>query len=121
MSENIEQIFDWAKNVSFAVTVCDSEGYIVYMNELSKKTFVKAESLIGKNLKDCHPAKAWEKIEHLLSSGESNTYTIEKNGVKKIIHQSPWYDCGKEVVDRKPSGLVEISIVLPDDVPHFIR
>ena len=39
MSENINKIFDWAENVSFAVTVCDSKGYVVYANAKSEQTF----------------------------------------------------------------------------------
>jgi hypothetical protein len=126
MSENLNKIFDWAENVSFAVTICDSKGYIIYMNRRSRDTFAKSGSIIGKNLKECHPASAWEKIVNLLNTGESNTYTIEKNGVKKIIHQSPWYDYGKESEGSKPNGnkpdgLVEISIILPDGMPNYIR
>jgi DUF438 domain-containing protein len=119
MSENLNKVFDWAENVSFAVTVCDSKGYVVYANAKSKLTFAKNGDIIGLNLKSCHPAHAWNKIVEMLETGESNSYTISKNGVKKIIHQTPWYDSGN--VGGKPSGLVEISIVIPEEMPHFIR
>lgn len=45
----------------------------------------------------------------------TNTYRIEKAGVKKIIHQSPLYENGVF------SGLIEISLELPQSLPHFIR
>ena len=46
---------------------------------------------------------------------ELNAYTIEKNGIKKLIYQTPWF------MDGKFSGLVEISLPLPEELPHFIR
>lgn len=114
---NNQHSFDWAENVSFAVTVCDDKANIMYMNKKSQSTFASHGNMLGKNLKDCHPPKAWEKILYLLSTGESNSYTIFKNGVKKIIHQTPWYKNAGE----KPAGLVEISIVIPEEMPHYVR
>lgn len=109
-----EQIF---KNLPFAVTACDIDGIIIYMNEKSISTFVKndGESLIGKSLYDCHNPKSAEKIKEILETGISNSYTIEKNGLKKLIYQCPWY---KEGVI---SGLVEISLVIPFEMDHFVR
>ena len=40
---------------------------------------------------------------------------IEKNGVKKIIYQSPWYKEGEY------AGFVELSLEIPLEMPHFIR
>ncbi len=105
------------KEIPFAVTACNTEGIIVYMNEKSKATFLKGESeeLIGKSLFDCHPPAAVEKIKELLATGETNAYTIAKNGLKKMIYQAPWYKNGEI------AGLVELSLVLPEEMPHFIR
>lgn len=108
-------MYEWAEEMNCAVTVCDKDGVILFMNEKSRKTFEKDGSLIGKNLFDCHKPKSIEKIKELLATGGTNTYTIEKNGVKKIIYQTAWKRQG--VV----AGLVEISIVLPDEIPHYIR
>ncbi len=107
--------FDWFGDCDFAVTVCDNNGNVVYQNTKAVKTFEKYGSIIGKNLKDCHNIQSWEKIEKMLSSGHSNTYSIEKNGTKKLIHQTPWN------VDGKIMGLIEISIELPSEMPHFNR
>ena len=49
------------------------------------------------------------------ATGDTNTYSISKNGLKKIIHQTPWRR------DGKIAGLVEFSIVLPADMPHYDR
>ena len=50
-----------------------------------------------------------------MATGIPNSYTIEKKGIKKLIHQSPWFE------DGKPAGLIEISIEIPFELPHFIR
>jgi hypothetical protein len=44
-----------------------------------------------------------------------NVYTIEKNGIKKLIYQSPWFEKGEM------KGLVELSLEIPFNMPHFIR
>jgi len=108
-------MYQWAEQMDCAVTVCDKDGIILYMNEKSRKTFEKHGNLIGKNLMDCHNLSSIAKIKELLATGGNNTYTIEKNGVKKIIYQTAWKE--NDIV----SGLVEISIVLPEEVPNHIR
>lgn len=87
------------------------------MNEKSAESFNgnSGSDLIGKSLYDCHSPSSCEIIKDLLASGKSNIYTIEKNGRKKLICQAPWYS------DGHIAGLVEISIILPEDMPHFIR
>ena len=101
----------------FAVTVCDKEGIIIYMNEKSKLTFASygGGELIGRNLMDCHPEAAQIKITELLKLRERNAYTIEKNGRRKLIYQTPWY------ADGEFAGLIELSLELPDEMPHFRR
>lgn len=124
MPAGLDKVLDWAKGVSFAVTVCDREGFIIYMNDKAKATFAKHGELIGNNLKNCHSPRSWEIITMLLEKEESNSYTILKNGVKKIIHQTPWYeeeDNGSGIVEKRLGGLVEVSIVIPEEMPHFIR
>ncbi|PLX07604.1 MAG: diguanylate cyclase [Marinilabiliales bacterium] len=109
-----EEIF---KELPFAVTACDIDGKIIYMNEKSSTTFQKygGESLIGKSLYDCHNPNSSDKIMEIIQTGEANSYTILKNGVKKLIYQSPWYKAGQI------AGLVEISLIIPEDMAHFVR
>jgi DUF438 domain-containing protein len=106
---------DIFKELPFAVTVCDTDGIIVYMNDKSKATFTGAGELIGKSLYDCHNENSAAMIREIMATGLPNSYTIEKKGIKKLIHQSPWYENGKI------SGLIEISIVIPFELPHFKR
>ena len=45
----------------------------------------------------------------------SDAYTIQKNGVKKLIYQAAWRENGEV------AGPVEISMVIPEDMTHYIR
>lgn len=111
------QIPDWAREFPGAVTVCDVNGIILYMNAKSERTFSKegGAALLGSNLLDCHPEPARSKLLELMKAEKTNVYTIEKNGVNKLIYQSPWYEGGI------CHGLVELSLELPAELPHFLR
>lgn len=106
---------DWAKEMNCAVTVCDTEGVILYMNDKAKETFARHGDLVGRNLMGCHNDRSRGIIRELLETGGSNAYTIEKAGVRKMIYQTAWKKEGKV------SGLVEISMVIPQDMPHHVR
>ena len=109
---------EWIKEFPAAITVCDAEGIILEMNDKATKTFEKdgGYKLIGSNMLDCHPEPARTKTERLLTARERNVYTIEKNGAKKLIYQSPWYRNGEY------TGFVELSLEIPfKELPHFIR
>ncbi len=107
----------WLNGVDVAVTVCDREGTILYMNDQAAHTFSAdgGKALLGKKLWNCHPETANEKIQHIMDTGNSHSYTIEKNGVKKLIHQVAWYE------NNELAGLVEFSLVIPQTMPHFVR
>ncbi len=108
---------DWIKEFPAAVTVCDPQGTILAMNDKAALTYEKdgGYDLIGKNMLDCHPEQARIKTEMLLADREKNVYTIEKNGIKKLIYQSPWF------TDGDYAGIVEISLEIPFEMPHFLR
>ncbi len=107
----------WIKEFPAAITVCDRDATIIAMNERAGATFSKSGglALLGKSLFSCHPEKANAIIRDLIATGKSNTYTIEKAGQKKLIHQAPWY------LDGQVAGLVEMSLPLPHEMPHFVR
>lgn len=111
------KIFDWAREIKMPVTICDKAGIVIYMNNASIALFEKdgGEKLIGTNLLECHPEPARTKLVELLKSGDENTYTIDKNGKRKMIHQFPFYE------DGVYGGFVEMSIILPEDMNHFVR
>ena len=51
---------NWTDEFQGAITVCDRDGIVVYMNDLSKKQFAKSGDgdLLGKSLIECHPEPA---------------------------------------------------------------
>ena len=87
----------WVNEFPFAITVCDPDGIILEMNEKSARTFQNdgGVDLIGKNLFDCHPEPAKNHLEDLMRNRQTNVYTIEKKGGKKMIYQSPWFENGE--------------------------
>ena len=97
------------------MTVCDTEGVVLYMNERARATFAKHGNLIGSNLMQCHNERSRAMIRHMLATGDTNAYTVTKNGVRKLIFQTPWRRGG--VI----AGLAEISIPLPGEMPHYDR
>lgn len=108
----------WIHEFPAAITVCDADGILLEMNDKAAKGYEKegGRRLIGSNMLDCHPDLARTKTERLLAAREKNVYTIEKNGIKKLIYQSPWYKNGQF------AGFVELSLEIPfGDLPHFIR
>ncbi|MFH0816195.1 MAG: PAS domain-containing protein [Methanobacteriota archaeon] len=107
----------WVDEFPGAITVCAKDGTILEMNKRSEKTFVRdgGKKLVGKDLRQCHPPAARVKIDSMMASGRTNAYTIEKDGVKKLIYQAPWYEDGKRL------GLVEISLEIPKRMRHFKR
>ena len=108
---------DWIKEFPAAVTVCDPQGVILAMNDKAALTYEKdgGYDLVGRNMLDCHPEQARIKTEKLLADREKNVYSIEKNGIKKLIYQSPWFK------DGGYAGIVEISLEIPFEMPHFLR
>jgi transcriptional regulator with PAS, ATPase and Fis domain len=107
----------WVREFPGAVTVCDPQGLILEMNDRSAQVFAAdgGRELIGRNLLDCHPEPSRSRLAELLRTRQSNVYTVEKNGVKKLIHQSPWYRAGEF------AGMVELSLEIPFEMPHFVR
>ena len=117
--EKIESLVpDWAFRMNCAVTVADAECNIIYMNERSRATFANrgGAALIGHNLMDYHNENSKAIIRRLLEEGGTNCYTIEKNSQRKMIFQTAWRDENNIV-----AGLVEISMVIPAEMPHYIR
>ncbi|MCU0372549.1 MAG: PAS domain-containing protein [Ignavibacteria bacterium] len=108
---------NWLKEIDVAVTLCDKSGKIVYMNDKSVKTFINdgGENLIGKDILECHPEPSRTQLSDMLKNKTKNVYTIEKNGIKKLILQIPYTGEGKY------KGFAEFSFEIPFEMNHFIR
>jgi hypothetical protein len=55
------------------------------------------------------------KLRELLDTQTKHVYTIEKNGIRKMIYQSPWFKEGNF------AGLIELSLEIPMEMPHYNR
>lgn len=108
---------EWINEFPAAITVCDLEGIVIEMNDKAISTFASdgGAELIGKNLYDYHPAHCNKIIEKMMATGNSHSYTIQKGDVKKLIYQQPWFK------DGKVAGVVEMSIIIPGEMPHYVR
>jgi len=107
----------WVEAFAGSITVCDPEGIILEMNDKAIETFKEqgGKKLIGTNLLDCHPEPARTKLKRLMEAKKANVYTVEKNGKKKLIYQTPWYQ------DEQYGGFVELILEIPEKMPHFVR
>ena len=110
------ETFSWYEDMNCAVTVCDAEGVIIYQNKAARELYASRGNLIGQNLFGCHNEHSQTIIRRLLAEGSTNAYTIEKRGVKKVIYQTAWRHA-----DGTVGGLVEISMIVPHEMPHFVR
>ena len=72
-------------------------------------------NLVGRSVFDCHPEPARTRARALHENAAPNHYTIRKRGLRKIVHQLPWFDGGRF------AGVVEISLPIPEDLPEFER
>lgn len=108
---------DWIKEFPGAVTVCDEKGIIAAMNDKAEGTFADdgGAALIGRDVMACHAERSREIIRKIMAGGGPNVYTIEKRGKKKLIYQAAW------TKDGAVAGVVELSLEIPFDLPHFIR
>ena len=109
---------DWVTGLPGAVTVSDSENRILWMNDRAASVFEAdgGRALIGQDLRACHNERSKGILERMLRDGQPNIYTIEKKGVKKFIYQTPWRDGTGRI-----AGLVELSLEIPFELPHFVR
>jgi transcriptional regulator with PAS, ATPase and Fis domain len=116
-AERFPDLPAWVSGFPGALTVTDADGTLLYLNDKAARTFEAqgGRDLVGTDLMACHNERSRAIIRRLLETGASNTYTIEKKGVKKLIHQAPW------VQDGKIAGLIEVSIEIPGELPHFVR
>lgn len=107
----------WVKSFAGAVTITDTEGVILEMNDKSAEVFEEdgGRALIGTNMLTCHPGQSRLQVERMLKTQETNVYTIEKKGKKKLIYQSPWYK------DGVYAGFIEMALEIPFEMENFLR
>ena len=57
-------IFDFFKEVNVSITISDTEGNVVYMNDKAKSVF---SDMVGKNMMACHKQSSQETIKRLIN------------------------------------------------------
>lgn len=108
---------DWAKELDAAITVCDTEGMILEMNDRAAQSYTAdgGRNLIGRNVLDCHPEPARSLLTQMLEQQRTNIYITEKQGVHHLVYQAPWFENGHF------AGFVEIVMDVPQNIPHVVR
>lgn len=109
---------DWVTTFPGSVMVSDLENRILWMNDKAAAVYEAdgGKKLVGTDLDGCHNDRSRGMLRHMITSGEPNMYTIEKKGIKKFIYQTAWKD-----PEGRTAGLVELSLEIPFDMPHYIR
>ncbi len=102
----------WVEELDCAVTLCDTEGVALYQNE---RSLAVNGDVRGRSIIPCHNERSQATIRRLIEQGGTNCYTIEKRGVHKMIYQTAWR------VDGEVRGLVEFSMEIPPQMPHYLR
>jgi PAS domain-containing protein len=107
----------WAEGVPYALTVCDNDGVVIWMNDAAARHYARfgGKDRIGRSMLDCHPEPARKIVQRMLAEPGVNVYTIEKAGRRTLVYQTTWY------ADGEPGGLVEALLDLPDSFPHHVR
>ena len=108
---------EWIKEFPGAVTVCDTRGIIIALNDQAENAFNSqgGSRLLGANVLDCHPEPARSKLAEMMKNPRLNVYTIEKKGRHRLIYHTPWFQEGRY------AGFVELALEIPTPMPHFVR
>jgi sensor histidine kinase regulating citrate/malate metabolism len=110
---------DWIKDVSAAVVICDRKGVLTYLNDAAAAMYAPfgGYALLGKSVMEgCHKQKSSnDKMFEIMETRKPHTYSIERNGIKRLIHQMP------HVVNGEVIGIIELAIIVPFEIPHFVR
>ena len=68
-------MLNYFQKAPISVTICDSEGNILEMNDKSISTFsTDGKTLIGKSLLECHPEPARTKLLNMLENHNVNVW-----------------------------------------------
>lgn len=108
---------DYLKEVGFTVSISDSEGSIIYLNEsAAKDTFSKegGYELIGTNLLDCHPEPSKTRLAEMMRTHKTQTILKGEGESKRLIHQTPIYNEGKF------AGYIELIIPIASPLKNLL-
>ena len=108
----------WTDVFPGAITVTDAEGTVIEMNQKSANELFKNDGgydVLGRNAITCHPKRTQDKVRKIYEEQAFNVYSITKGGKKYLVYQAPYS------IEEEFSGIVELSLELPEHIPHFDR
>jgi len=108
---------EWFENLPCAVTVCDRNYTILYVNQATAEANAErgGKELVGRSLLDCHPPRARRLLRKVMDSGEPHIFTSERNGRKKMVYEAHWRR------DGEVGGMIEVSFQLPRKVRNLAK
>jgi transcriptional regulator with PAS, ATPase and Fis domain len=108
---------DWVEEFPAMISVCDTNGVILAMNQKEANHYMDrgGKKLVGTSLFDCHKERSVNIIKHLIETQKTRIYTVEENGKKEMVIQSPWYQNGTF------NGLVEIVVEIEGEIQRIVR
>ncbi len=109
---------EWLDQIEVTISSCDEHGITTFMNRRGSENFARVGGyrLVGNSMVDCHPeGSARDKFVKLLESQKFSCYTIERDGKKMLVYQTPLFKDGTFV------GYNEMILPIPETMPHFVR
>ena len=76
-SLDIEMLRALMSCLPFDITVVDENDKVVYFSDSNERIFHRSASVIGRNVKNCHPPKSLPIVEQILNSFKENKKDIE--------------------------------------------
>jgi transcriptional regulator with PAS, ATPase and Fis domain len=103
---------NWVDCFQGMISVCDTEGRIIEMNQKIADYFASSggKGLIGTNLFDCHKPVSSEQIRDLMATKKADVYLNDENGKMELVIHAPLFENGLF------AGLAEISLPLETSI-----
>jgi hypothetical protein len=108
---------DWISTYPAEIMVCDQDGTILEMSDVSIKIYRKegGANLIGRNVFDHHREPSMTQMMNVVKQKKHVIYTTERKGMKKLVSIAPWYR------GDKYAGFALIVLDLPATIPNIIK
>lgn len=104
--------FNWADDTNCAVTVCDTEGVVIYQN---KQSISVNGEYCGKSMLPCHNERSKGIIARILEKA-TRMPTPSRKRDPQMIYQTAW-----RREDGTVGGIIELSMPIPAEMPHYVR
>ena len=105
--------FNWADDTNCAVTVCDTEGVVIYQN---KQSISVNGSIAAKACSPCHNERSKGIIARILEKGDTNALHHREKRDPQNDLQTAW-----RREDGTVGGIIELSMPIPAEMPHYVR